>query len=140
MISFSCFHSILGCRQASQIWALLGKSKKYKIQDKMGNHLLDHAVKLVQEGTFVSVLDNIDKRQFSFCDTFYNNFLCQILQDMSTNMAMLANGISLAQSSLSSIQSRLANLEAFFFYSPSMTNLMTVDIAASGIDSYLICR
>ena len=34
---------------------------KYKIQDEIGNHFLDHAVKLLQEGrTFVFVLDNID--------------------------------------------------------------------------------
>ena len=34
---------------------------KYKIQDEIGNHFLDHAIKLVQEGkTFVFVLDNID--------------------------------------------------------------------------------
>ena len=34
---------------------------KYKIQEEIGNHFLDHAIKLVQEGkTFVFVLDNID--------------------------------------------------------------------------------
>ena len=39
----------------------LEKSMKYKIQDEIGNHFFDHAVKLVQEGkTFVFVLDNID--------------------------------------------------------------------------------
>ena len=34
---------------------------KYKIQEEIGNHFLDHAIKLVQEEkTFVFVLDNID--------------------------------------------------------------------------------
>ena len=40
----------------------LDRTKKYTVLDSIGNHFLDHAIKLTKEGKkFTIVLDNIDR-------------------------------------------------------------------------------